>query len=359
MIQVFLKSAKILTMNHSITVQPSGRQYQAAEDETLLSAAIQASIGLPYGCKDGACGSCKCQLISGEVQRLDHSAKALSADEAAAGMILTCRTQARSDVVIESRSVTAANEYPVRKMPVRVTRIDRLSSDVVRVFLQLPPNDTFEFYPGQYIDVLLKDGSRRSYSMANVPAAMGGPSQQIELHIRHMPGGTFTEHVFSAMKEKEILRIEGPLGSFRLQKESSTPAIMLASGTGFAPIKGLLEQLEALSNKRSVRVYWGGRRPSDLYLNDWLVAYCQRNPQVSYVPVVSDALDEDQWSGRTGFVHHAVMQDHPNMSQQEVYACGAPVVVQTARQDFVAQCSLNEENFFSDAFTTRADLAKA
>lgn len=346
-------------MNHSITVQPSGRQFEAAENETLLIAAIRQSIGLPYGCKDGACGSCKCQLISGEVHRQEHSAKALSEQEEAAGMILTCRTQARSAVVLESRSVTAANEFPVRKMPVRVTRIDRLSSDVVRVFLQLPPNDTFEFYPGQYIDVLLKDGSRRSYSMANVPAALGGPAQQIELHIRHMPGGTFTEHVFSAMKEKEILRVEGPLGSFRLQKDSKLPAIMLASGTGFAPIKGLLEQLEAMQDNRSVQVYWGGRRPSDLYLNDWLTSYCQRHTHVTYIPVVSDALAEDGWQGRTGFVHQAVMQDHPRMENLEVYACGAPVVVQSAHQDFVSRCGLGHESFFSDAFTTRADLAKS
>ena len=342
-------------MTYTITVQPSGRSFEAEPAETMLAAGIRQGIGLPYGCKDGACGSCKCKKISGTVTHGPHQDKALSAQEEADGYVLTCCGTATSDVVLESRQVTHAGAFPIKKMPARVALLEKLSPDVVRLKLQLPANDIIQYHAGQYVEFILRDGARRSYSMANAPHTLiesGAP--MVDLHIRHMPGGKFTDHVFGAMKEKEILRIEGPYGSFHLQ-ESPKPIVLLASGTGFAPIKAIIEHMQFMGITREAVLYWGGRRPHDLYMNDWVQARCAEMPNLTYVPVVSDALPEDGWSGRTGFVHLAVLQDLPDLSGHQVYACGAPIVVDSARADYVAKAGLPEHEFFADAFTSEAD----
>jgi CDP-4-dehydro-6-deoxyglucose reductase len=342
-------------MTFRITVEPSGREFTATPEETLLAAAIRQGIGLPYGCKDGACGSCKCRKISGVVSHRAHQAKALSPEEEAAGLVLTCCATAHSDVVLESRQVTAADAFPVKKLPVRVLALERAAPDVMILRLQLPANDTFDYHAGQYIEFLLRDGARRAYSMANAPHLRGEPPT-LELHIRHMPGGKFTDHVFGAMKEREILRIEGPFGSFYLRDDSAKPIILLASGTGFAPIKAILQQLRDQGSSRPVWLYWGGRRPHDLYQDSWVRELATAMPTLRYVPVVSDALPEDQWQGRSGFVHQAVLADHPDLSGFEVYACGAPIVVESARRDYAA-AGLPPEAFYADAFTSEADKA--
>lgn len=337
-----------------ITVEPSGRQFSASGQETILAAAIHAGVGLPYGCKDGACGSCKCKKLSGEVTHEAYSENALSEAELAAGLILTCRATATSDVVLESRQVTGANAFPLKKMPVRVNALEKLSHDVMRMQLQLPAHTAFQFHAGQYLEFILRDGSRRAYSMAT-PPHVAANTPAIELHIRHMPGGKFTDHVFGAMKEKEILRAEGPFGSFFLREDSDKPMVFLASGTGFAPIKALLEHMQHKGMTRPVSLYWGGRRPEDLYMDVWLKELSTSMPNLSYVPVVSDALPEDHWSGRTGYVHQAVLDDFADLSGHEVYACGAPVVVDAARSSYTSQRGLPEECFFADAFTSEAD----
>ena len=342
-------------MTYTITVQPSGRSFEAEPAETMLAAGIRQGIGLPYGCKDGACGSCKCKKISGTVTHGPHQDKALSAQEEADGYVLTCCGTATSDVVLESRQVTHAGAFPIKKMPARVALLEKLSPDVVRLKLQLPANDIIQYHAGQYVEFILRDGARRSYSMANAPHTLiesGAP--MVDLHIRHMPGGKFTDHVFGAMKEKEILRIEGPYGSFHLQ-ESPKPIVLLASGTGFAPIKAIIEHMQFMGITREAVLYWGGRRPQDLYMDDWVQARCAEMPNLTYVPVVSDALPEDGWSGRTGFVHLAVLQDFADLSGHQVYACGAPIVVDSARKDFVEKAGLPEHEFFADAFTSEAD----
>jgi CDP-4-dehydro-6-deoxyglucose reductase len=334
----------------SIAVQPSGRTFSALNDETLLAAGIRQGIGLPYGCKDGACGSCKCKMVAGSVVHGTHQAKALSADEEAQGFVLTCCATATADVVLESRQVTAEGALPIKKLPTRVSTMERLSDDVMVLHLQLPANDSFQYRAGQYVEFLLRDGARRSYSMANAP--MGN---SIELHIRHMPGGKFTDHVFGAMKEKEILRVEGPHGTFYLREGSTKPIVMLASGTGFAPIKALLEHMLSQGVVRPVSLYWGGRRPADLYMDAWVKEFQTRMPGLRYIPVVSDALPIDGWAGRTGFVHLAVLGDLPDLSGHQVYACGAPIVVESARRDFVETAGLPADEFFADAFTSEAD----
>ncbi len=341
-------------MTFQISVQPSGRTFSVEPGEAMLAAGIRQGIGLPYGCKDGACGSCKCRKLEGTVVHGVHQSKALSAEEETNGFVLTCCGVPQSDVVLESRQVTEAGALPIRKMPSRVSAMERKSHDVMLVRLQLPANDPFNYRAGQYVEFLLRDGSRRSYSMANAPHH--GPG--LELHIRHMPGGKFTDHVFNVMKEKEIQRIEGPFGSFYLREDSDKPMVLLASGTGFAPIKALIEHMQFQRITRPTTLYWGGRRPEDLYLDEWVRARLPEMPNLTYVPVVSDALPEDAWTGRTGFVHRAVIEDLPDLSGYQVYACGAPIVVDSARKDYCELAGLAEEEFFSDSFITEADKAK-
>jgi CDP-4-dehydro-6-deoxyglucose reductase len=343
-------------MSFNISVQPSGRIFTATSDETLLAAGLRQGIGLPYGCKDGACGSCKCKKITGEVTHGTHQEKALSAEEEANGFVLTCCATAHSDVVLESRQVVEEGAFPIKKMPVRVVSLEKKSADVMVVKLQLPANDVMKFHAGQYIDFLLRDGDRRSYSMANAPHILVEGSPTIELHIRHMPGGKFTDHVFGAMKEKEIQRIEGPQGSFFLREDTEKPLVFLASGTGFAPIKAILEHMQHKGITRPATLYWGGRRPADLYLSDWVQAQLAQMPNLRYVPVISDALPEDQWTGRTGFVHAAVLQDTPDLSAYQVYACGAPIVVDSARAAYT-KAGLPTDEFYADSFTSAADKA--
>lgn len=344
-------------MSFNVTVQPSGRTFTVDKDEALLAAAIRQGIGLPYGCKDGACGSCKCRKLEGSVTLGVHQLKALSPEEEANGFILTCCGTAHSDVVIESRQVTDESAFPVRKMPSRVSSLARASHDVMVLRLQLPAGDVLRYHAGQYVEFLLRDGARRAYSMANAPHTQAD-NPGVELHIRHMPGGKFTEHVFGAMKEKEILRIEGPYGSFFLREDSSKPMVLLASGTGFAPIRALIEHMQFKGITRPAVLYWGGRRPADLYMHDWVLAKVAEMPNLKYIPVVSDALPEDGWSGRTGFVHKSVLEDFPNLSAHQVYACGAPIVVDSARAEYSALAGLPAEEFFADSFTTEADKAR-
>jgi CDP-4-dehydro-6-deoxyglucose reductase len=335
----------------SVLVQPSGRAFSVEASETLLAGGIRQGVGLPYGCKDGACGSCKCKKISGTVVHGNHQDKALSAAEEAAGMVLTCCATATSDLVLESRQVSLEGALPVRKMPARISSLVHKSPDVIQLQLQLPASESFQYRAGQYLDVLLRDGARRSYSMANAPHT--GPT--LELHIRHMPGGRFTDLVFGSMKERDIVRIEGPMGSFFLREDSDKPVVLLASGTGFAPIKALIEHMQERQISRPATLFWGGRRPHDLYMDAWVRAQCAVMPNLSYVPVVSDALPEDKWQGRTGFVHQAVLEDMPDLSGYQVYACGAPVVVESAQRDFSDLAGLDEDEFFADAFTSEAD----
>ena len=342
------------TSTHQISVQPSGRQFATQGAETILAAAIRSGVGLPYGCKDGACGSCKCKKLSGTVVHDTHSDKALTPAEEAEGYVLTCRATPQTDVVLESRQVSDVNAFPIKKLPVRVAGLTPLSHDVMQLKLQLPASEKFRYYAGQYIEFILRDGSRRAYSMATAPH-LQETAPGVELHIRHMPGGKFTDHVFGDMKEKEILRVEGPFGSFFLREESTKPMVFLASGTGFAPIKALVEHIRHQGVTRPVALYWGGRRPADLYMHDWLLEQAAALPSLTYVPVVSDALPEDAWTGRSGFVHQAVLDDFADLSGHEVYACGAPIVVDSARASYTALRGLPEEAFFADAFTSEAD----
>jgi CDP-4-dehydro-6-deoxyglucose reductase len=340
-------------MSFQITVQPSGRQFTCDDGETILNAAIRAGVGLPYGCKNGACSSCKGKLLDGEISHGAHQEKALPVKEEQLGFALFCCATPHSDVTIEAREVAGIGEFPVRKMPTRVAKIDKVADDVVVLSLQLPANERLQYLAGQYIEFILRDGKRRSYSMANAPYK----DEHLTLHIRHMPGGLFTDQVFSTLKERDILRMEGPLGTFFLREDSDKPMVLLASGTGFAPIKALVEQCAHTGSQRPITLYWGGRRPQDLYMMALCEEWAATLPNFKFVPVISNAQPEDQWQGRSGFVHQAVIDDLPDLSAYQVYACGAPVVVESAQRDFVALCKLPAEEFYADSFTSEADLA--
>jgi CDP-4-dehydro-6-deoxyglucose reductase, E3 len=340
-------------MTHQVTIRNTGHQFPVQEGETILQAALNAGLVLPYGCRDGACGTCKGKLIEGRLDYGRYSEKVLSASEREQGYALFCQAKPLGDLVIEAREVRRAGDIPVKKLPARVQKLQRAADDVMILYLKLPANERLQFLPGQYVDLLLKDGTRRSFSMGNAPH----DDEFVQLHVRHVAGGSFTGHVFTTMKERDILRFEGPLGTFFLREESDKPIVFVASGTGFAPIKAIIEAAFHKGVTRPMTLYWGGRRPKDLYLNDLPVKWAAGQPGFKYVPVISDALPEDAWTGRTGFVHRAAMQDFPDLSGHQVYACGVPIMVDSARRDFIAQCRLPENEFFADSFTTAADKA--
>jgi CDP-4-dehydro-6-deoxyglucose reductase len=341
---------------HKVTVQPGGHVFDVEEGESVLTAALRQDLVLPYGCRNGACGSCKGKIIAGTVDYGVYQKKALTDDDKAQGKALFCQAKPLTDLEVEARTIGAAKDIQIKTLPCRVQKLERLADDVMVIYLKLPANERLQFLAGQYIEFLLKDGSRRSFSMGNAPH----DDELIQMHVRHVPGGQFTDHVFGKMKEREILRLEGPLGTFFLREDSAKPIVFVASGTGFAPIKSIIEHTLRKGVTRPMVLYWGGRRPKDLYMNVLPQKWAAEHPQqFKYVPVISEALPEDQWTGRTGFVHRAVMEDFPDLSGYQVYACGVPVMVDAAKRDFTQQCKLPEEEFFADSFTTQADLAQA
>ncbi|MBP5986171.1 MAG: CDP-6-deoxy-delta-3,4-glucoseen reductase [Azonexus sp.] len=333
-------------MSYQITVQPSGKQFAAEADETLLDAALRHGLTLPYGCKDGACGACKGKVVDGTVDHGKAQPHALKDDEKAAGLTLYCCATARSDLVIECKQMTSASDIPVKTLPSRIEKLEKLAPDVIEMHLRLPASERLQFWAGQYIDILLKDGKKRSFSLANAPH----DDALLQLHIRHVPGGLFTDQVFSSMKVRDILRFNGPHGTFYLREDSKKPMILLAGGTGFAPIKAIVEHAIAEECQRPIFIYWGAKARVDLYQNALPEQWAAAHANITYVPVLSEPAADDAWAGRTGFVHQAVLADFPDLAGYQVYACGAPVMIDVAKRDFMAQ-GLPEEEFFSDAFT--------
>ncbi len=335
-------------MSRQITIRPSGHVFHANDGETVLEAALREGYMLPYGCRNGACGSCKGKVAEGAVDHGLSQETALPAAERERGMALFCQARPASDLVIECREIGAVRDIPVKILPCRVQSLEKLAPDVMRIRLRLPASERLQFLAGQYIDILLKDGTRRSLSLANPPHDDG----LLELHLRNY-GGPFSTHVFTQMKEKDILRFEGPLGSFHLREDNDKPAVLVAGGTGFAPIKAIVEHALHHGIRRPLLLYRGVRHAADLYLNELPEAW-QREHGIRYVPVLSESVDGDGWQGRRGLVHEAVMADLPDLSGHEVYACGAPAMIEAAKRDFSARCGLPESAFHADAFTPAA-----
>ena len=339
---------------HEVRLEPSGHTFTVAPGETILEAALRQGIGLPYGCRNGACGACKGVLRSGELAYGEYQERALHPAERQAGKALTCCTRPLTDIVFEVRELTGARDLAIRTMPCRVERVEKPVEDVAILYLKLPSGERLQFLAGQYIDILLKDGKRRSFSMANAPH----DDAFLQLHVRKSPGGAFSNYVFDQMKERAILRFEGPLGTFYLREESGKPMIFVAGGTGFAPIKALLEHCFHNGIDSQIVLYWGARSLKDLYMPHVPGNWQAEHPNFTFIPVLSDPLHGDAWKGRTGLVHQAVLDDFSDLSGYQVYACGAPAMTDIARKTFVEDRALPEDEFYCDAFTPSVDPKK-
>jgi CDP-4-dehydro-6-deoxyglucose reductase len=335
-------------MAYQVTIKPSDHVFTVAAGESVLEAALREGFVIAYGCRNGACGTCKGKVLAGDVDYGNYQEHALPESDRRKGLALFCQARPLGDLAIECREIGAAKDIQIRTLPCRVQHMERITLDVMVLRLKLPVSERLQFLAGQYIDVLMKDGKRRSLSMANAPH----DDHLLELHLRNY-GGPFSEYVFTRLKAKDILRFEGPLGTFFLREDSVKPIILLASGTGFAPIKAIVEHALHKGINRPMTLFWGGRVRSDLYMNE-LAEKWRRDHGIHYIPVLSEARPEDRWAGRTGFVHRAVMEDFPDLSGHQVYACGAPAMVEAAHADFTARCGLPDEEFVSDSFTPAA-----
>lgn len=328
-------------MSHAVTVDPVGKTFDVHAGDSILDAGLKAGVVLKHSCRDGQCGECRTELKSGQVEYPEGLE--LSETDRAGTTVLACQARPLSDLVLHSPEVTSFEGVTVQKVAARVMGKEPLADDVVKLTCKLAPGTVFNYVPGQYVDLTIKNIVTRSYSMATAEAVDGC----IELHVRLVPGGQATPMIFEEVQLKNVVTIEGPFGTFYL-RDSDAPAIFLASGTGFAPIKALMEQLIASGSGRRVHLYWGGRAAQDLYMDHLCRQWQAELDWFEYTPVLSD--DISGWSGRTGFVHAAVIEDYSDLSPYQVYACGAPVVIDSARRDFTAQCGLQESNFFADAF---------
>ena len=338
-------------MSYQITIKPSEHSFACDADETILAAAMRADLMLPYGCRNGACGTCKGKVLEGDVDYGPHQASTLTADEKRTGLALFCCARPRTDLVIEVREVRRAGDIQIKRLPCRIESIDKVAPDVAIVRFKLPASERLQYLAGQYIDFLLKDGKRRSFSLATPPH----DDQLLELHVRHVPNGFFTDLLFSQYKGREILRFEGPLGSFYLREDTDKPMILLAGGTGFAPIKAIIEHALHHQLPREMVLYWGVRSLADLYLPNLPGEWQKRHANFTFIPVLSDPKPEDAWRGRTGFVHAAAAADFPDMSGYQVYACGGPAMIDAARREYTGHCRLPADAFFADSFTYAAE----
>jgi NAD(P)H-flavin reductase/ferredoxin len=354
---------------HRVTLHPGPVEVQARPGETLLEAGLRAGLALPYDCRAGGCGLCGCTVLAGRVDQGAYQPAVLTEPMRARGRALMCCAVALEDVELEVEDVAslsgAGGAAGVAVAPKRwraeVRTMERLAPDLMRLFVQLPVGQHLSFTAGQYVNILLEDGAKRAFSFANVPPdANRLPSSAgdvIELHVRRIPGGRFTTHVFDGMQVGDTIDFEGPLGRFALQ-DSARPILFVAGATGFAPIKSILEDAFRRGISRPMQLYWGVRTAADLYLLDTLERWQHEHPNFTFVPVLSHAADDTSWRGRHGLVHEALLADHPDLSGYEVYACGSVRMVEAAVPDFIAH-GLGEQFCFSDAFTptTRANAA--
>lgn len=338
-------------MSYKVTIQASGHQFDVEPGETVLEGALREKrCVLPYGCRNGTCGTCIGKVLSGEIEYVDGVPPGINSREQAEGKVLFCSARPRGDLIIDVREVSAAQDVQIKILPCRVVGMQKLAHDVMRLHLKLPAAERLQYLAGQYIDILLKDGRRRGFSIANAPHT----DEHLELHVRHVPGGEFTTFVFEKMREKAILRFEGPLGSFFLREESMRPIVMMGGGTGFAPLKGMLEHAFHVGITRPIHLYWGVRARQDLYMHERVEAWVEQHNNFRYTPVLSVPLPSDDWSGQTGWVHEAVAADYPDLSGHEVYMSGPPAMIQISKEVFAAQ-GLPDEHLYYDSFDYAAD----
>lgn len=329
-----------------ITVSPSNTQFTTQPNETILSAAIRNGINLPHSCQSGVCGSCAAKLVSGNIQKSgEYDDYVLSEEEIAAGTILLCCSQADGDVTIDMPSYAGAKAIAIRTLPARVGKVE-VRGDVAVLTVALPKAPPFIFHAGQYMEILLKDGSR-SYSIANAPSQ----NSALEFHIKHHEGGLFSPQLFDGrLKSGAIIRLRGPLGSFYLNEENAhKPLIFMATGTGFAPVKAIISHIAETDPQRPLHIYHGVRKQADLYDETALQALLATLPNAQYTPILS--RPDDTWTGATGYITEHVLRDYPDLSAHEVYACGSPDMIRDSKTALTTQAQLPSHAFYSDAFT--------
>lgn len=338
-------------MTFRILIQPSGHEFDIEAEESILDAALRNGFAFSYGCRAGSCGSCKGKVISGDFRYEDDEKPiALSEYDEKVGMCVFCQAYPMSDMELEVKVISAVKDIVVKTLPCRVAKMEKLASDVMRIYLKLPMIERMQFLAGQYLDILLKDGRRRSFSIANAPHN----DELIELHIRRIDGGDFTGYVFNEMKEKELLRIEGPLGNFYLREDSDRPIILIAGGTGFAPMKGIIEHAIAEELTRPIYLYWGARNRESLYLADLASQWKGQLKNFKFVPVLSAASAEEKWEGKTGMVHGAILEDFDELSQYDIYASGPPAMIDSISATF-SKKGMSPDHFYYDAFSFAND----
>ncbi len=339
---------------HHVTLLPEGRTFSVRPDETILDAALHLGINLPHSCKGGSCSACRARILSGRVVYPFGRPQGITAQEETEGFALLCEARPASDVRVDVREIRLADNVEIKDLPCRVARKHLLGPDVMALYLQLPAIEPFHFLPGQYLDIMLPGERRRSFSIASPPHDSG----LIELHVRRAPGGEFTQRVFTELKEKSLLRIEGPLGQFCYRHDAAVPALLIGGGTGFAPLKSIIRHVLETGLGRNMHLYWGARAPSDLYEHDRALDWAARHANFRYTPVLSDVAAEDSWSGRRGLVHEAAFTDSPDLRGIDVYASGPPALIEAIRRDGPVQ-GLELERLHFDSFEYAPDaLAK-
>lgn len=332
-----------------VTLVPTEQSFSADPGESVLSAALRAGLNLPHSCKGGHCASCRARIVDGRFEYPAGRPPGLSEEEARAGFALLCQARAVTDLRVETREVRPAPDVEVKSLPCRIERLERLAEDVMAVFLRLPAVEDLHFRPGQYLDVMLSEGRRRSFSIASAPA----DGRLIELHVRRASKSGFTGQLFDSMRAGTLLRIEGPLGQFWLRTESPRPPLMIGGGTGYAPLRAMLRQLIAGGDRRPVILYWGARAPADLYEHEWLTALARERPGFDYRPVLSEPTGTS-WTGRRGLVHEAALADVEDPAAFDVYASGPPAMVESIRREFTSH-GLPREQLFFDSFDYAPD----
>jgi NAD(P)H-flavin reductase/ferredoxin len=325
-------------MAYTIRVANTDIAFPCDAGTTILEAARLAGYEMPYSCLRGACASCRGLIRSGEYDTPYPEDI----------YILFCQTRPKSDLEIVPREIRRIDPAAKSTIDAKVLRVTQAADDVSIVQLRFPPGVRVKFKAGQYLDVILADGARRSFSMANAPQQ----SDVAVLHVRVVPGGRFSGEVLPKLSPGDTLRVELPSGDFWL-REGERPVVFVASGTGFAPIKSILEEAFRAKSTREMVLYWGARRVKDLYLADLPAKWAGLHPHFRFIPVLSEP--DPDWAGRTGFVHRAVMEDYATLAGCEVYACGVTAMVDAARRDFTAERGLADDDFFCDAFVTPAD----
>jgi len=336
-------------MSYQVTVQPSGHVFELDENETVLDGALRHGIMLPFSCRGGSCGTCFGSVLSGKINFPDGLPLGLMESDRDAGKALFCVATAESDITIDIREVRRIQEVEVKTLPAKVISVNKLAPDVMEVRLVLPPTQQLLFRAGQYLDFLIRNKRRRAFSIANAPVN----DEFIELHIRHVEDGEFTSMVFDKFQVKTLVRIEAPLGNFYIREESNRPLILMAGGTGFAPLKGMIEQLRVEQDTRPIHLYWGARAKVDLY-HLALAESWANSDRFEFIPVLSNKADGDEWQGRQGNVHEAVAKDFPDLSGYDVYMAGPPAMISTATATFTRQ-GLPREQLFADSFEFSID----